>query len=781
MKRVGRKLKPQVQVSPSEAPQSQYSGSPAPQVSQASLYRQMFENNRTVELVINAATGKIVDANPAAAGFYGYTRETLQELSIAELAVMPDGQPLSPNELQVACCEGELQSYHRLASGDIRTVEVVTSYLSHEGQRLLYCIVSDMTERLQAAAALRFYHQQETFIDSISQRVRQSLNLQEVLQRAVSEVYRFLKVDRVMIYRYDVSGRCGAVVAEIGHPQYPSLEGWRVCITSSETGKSWQPTAEVEAIADISQAPLDPSLVELLQAFGTKAQMSIPIRQNEHIWGLLIAHQCEHHRQWQTWEIDLMKRLETQLGVAIQQAELYQQVQRLNADLESNAQERTAQLEQALDLEAVLKRITDKVRDSLDETQILQTMVNEIGSVLQVQCCDTSIYNHDRTAATILNEYAQPGFLSQEGKVLPFSEQPEIYQQLLRGYHFAFCHLHKPGLRGDAAIFVCPIFDEQSVLGDIRLFRTTGATFNHLEERLVQQVANQCAIAIRQSRLYQAAQAQVEELERLNQLKDDFLSTVSHELRTPLSSIKLATQLLTISLQQLGLPLTDETPPDPAVKKVQQCLSILEMECNREVQLISDMLTLLHLEAGTQPFVPSVVDLNHWLPQVVETFEDQASQRQQLLQVDIAPPLPTTVTDLFMFDHVIGELLTNACKFTPAGETVTLSATVVPLEPKTSERSPTGHNSDRLPAATDAAIQITITNTGVEIPPSEQNKVFQQFYRIPSNDPWKHGGTGLGLALVKRMTERLEGSIRVESANSQTSFILKLPVRPTIS
>lgn len=781
MKRVGKKLKPKIEVSPLEASQWHCSGSSPPPASQADLYRQMFENNRSVELVINAASGRIVDANPAAARFYGYSRDALQQLTIAELVVMPDGQPPPSNILQALCCEGEFQFHHRLASGEIRTVKVTASYLNQAGQVLLYCIVSDMTEQMQAAAALRFYHQQEAFIDSISQRVRQSLNLQEVLQRAVSEVHRFLNVDRVMIYRYDASGRCGAVVAEICHPQYPSLEGWRVCIASSETENHAQPGAEVEAIADITQSSLDSNLIELLQAFSIKAQISIPIRQNDHIWGLLIAHQCEHSRQWQTWEIDVMKRLETQLGVAIQQAELYQQVQRLNADLESNAQERTAQLQQALELEAVLKRITDKVRDSLDETQILQTMVNEIGSVLHVQSCDTSIYNHDRTAATILNEYAQPGFLPQEGKVLPFSEQPEIYQQLLWGYHFAFCHINKLGLRDDAAIFVCPIFDEQNVLGDIRLFRKTGATFNHLEERLVQQVANQCAIAIRQSRLYQAAQAQVEELERLNRLKDDFLSTVSHELRTPLSSIKLATQLLTISLKQLGLPLTDETPQAPAAKKVQQCLNILEMECNREVQLISDMLTLLHLEAGTQPFVPSVVDLNHWLPQVVETFEDQANQHQQLLQVDIAPPLPTTVTDLFMFDHVIGELLTNACKFTPAGETITLSATVVPFEPKTTERSPTANNSDRLLSATESAIQITITNTGVEIAPSEQNKVFQQFYRIPSNDPWKHGGTGLGLALVKRMTERLEGAIRVESANSQTSFILTLPVRPTPS
>ena len=86
------------------------------------------------------------------------------------------------------------------------------------------------------------------------------------------------------------------------------------------------------------------------------------------------------------------------------------------------------------------------------------------------------------------------------------------------------------------------------------------AYFEELEIRLVQQVSNQCAIALRQSRLYQAAQAQVEELERLNQLKDDFLSTVSHELRTPMANIKMATQMLEITLKPLGV-FDSETSP----------------------------------------------------------------------------------------------------------------------------------------------------------------------------------------------------------------------------
>nr|WP_277874846.1 histidine kinase dimerization/phospho-acceptor domain-containing protein [Leptolyngbya sp. FACHB-16] len=99
----------------------------------------------------------------------------------------------------------------------------------------------------------------------------------------------------------------------------------------------------------------------------------------------------------------------------------------------------------------------------------------------------------------------------------------------------------------------CPIINDHSVIGDLWLYKAGEQCFEELEIRLVQQVANQCAIAVRQARLYQAAQLQVEELGRLNQLKDDFLSTVSHELRTPISNIKMATHMLEFILKPLGL------------------------------------------------------------------------------------------------------------------------------------------------------------------------------------------------------------------------------------
>jgi signal transduction histidine kinase len=78
-------------------------------------------------------------------------------------------------------------------------------------------------------------------------------------------------------------------------------------------------------------------------------------------------------------------------------------------------------------------------------------------------------------------------------------------------------------------------------------------------------------------------------------------------------------------------------------------------------------------------------------------------------------------------------------------------------------------------SALEGCLRLSVSNSGIEIPVEEYHRIFDKFYRIPSSDPWKHGGTGLGLALVKGLVERLQGTITVESAEGQTTFTVELP------
>jgi signal transduction histidine kinase len=103
--------------------------------------------------------------------------------------------------------------------------------------------------------------------------------------------------------------------------------------------------------------------------------------------------------------------------------------------------------------------------------------------------------------------------------------------------------------------------------------------------------------------------------------------------------------------------------------------------------------------------------------------------------------------------RILTELLKNACKYTPLGEQITVTA-----------------------CAKAETIQISVTNSGIEIPASELPHVFEKFYRVPSADPWKQGGTGLGLSLAKKRTEYLGGRIWVESASGRTCFTVELAI-----
>ncbi|HEY9847427.1 MAG TPA: GAF domain-containing sensor histidine kinase, partial [Candidatus Caenarcaniphilales bacterium] len=294
-----------------------------------------------------------------------------------------------------------------------------------------------------------------------------------------------------------------------------------------------------------------------------------------------------------------------------------QQVEQALRDSEERYRLRTAQLQQAIDFEAMLKRITDKVRDSLDESQILQTAMQELALVLGVNSCNAALYELEQGTSTVCYEYAT-SIPASQGRVAQMADFPEIYRQLLQGQYFQFCSLLDNPARGQVAMLACPVFDDQGALGDLWLINQKSYVFNSLEIRLVQQVANQCAIAIRQARLYQAAQTQVEELEKLNRLKDDFLSTVSHELRTPMANIKMAIHML-------------KTTPVP--ERRERYLEILQVECARETELINNLLDLQRLEAASYPIQLETVHLQAWLPSIIEAFRPRIAQHKQILRV----------------------------------------------------------------------------------------------------------------------------------------------------
>ena len=415
--------------------------------------------------------------------------------------------------------------------------------------------------------------------------------------------------------------------------------------------------------------------------------------------------------------------------------------------LELQAQKRTAQLRQALNYKSLEEYIPQKIDKNSDERQIWQTATRGLAQILKVNHCQIELYDSNKTTATIVYEYTTTSPLEQ-GIVRKIDDFPELYEQLLNmqllqfGERIPFFSSQSHQMTRLA----CPIYNEQDILGNLWLIRPKNKMFHEWEIQLVKQVASQCANAFYQTRFYQQARKQIQELEELNQQKDNFFKAISHELRGHATSIQLAAQTLENLLEkEVGIK------QDSILPKV---FHIFQRACQRQTQLVNDLLTLCHIDDYQKSLLPRWIDLSTWIPPLVEPFIERVYTQQQKLTVDIAANTPPLKIDSLTLERIVVELMNNACKYTPQGETINISVTTI-----------------------EDMIQLSVSNTGVEIPLSEQKRIFEQFYRLPSNDFWAMGGTGLGLSLIQKLAQVLGISIQLKSQKKKTTFTLLIPVQ----
>ena len=594
-----------------------------------------------------------------------------------------------------------------------------------------------------------FSQDQQDLVAAIALRIRQSLDLAVILDRTVTEVRQFLKVDRVLIYRFEPDLSGVIAVESVEKPDWSIINRKIQDPCFKEKHLDGYKQGKVHAVDNVETSKLAPCYKQTLREIEVRANLAVGIVANQKTWGLLIAHCCSFPRQWQPSEIELLGQLATQVGIAVQQAELYDRVQSLNSYLEQKVKQRTSELQDSFKFETLTRKVTEKMRDTLDEPQILQTVAQEIGHILNIERCKIEFYNSNRTEATVAYEYTTkpPNCQGVTRRVADFAE---IYDRSIQKQSLQFVEKvpELSPIGTQATRLVCPIFDDRGVIGNLWLLRPREEFFTASEIVLVEQIANQCAIAIRQARLYQQSQTQVRELKRLNLLKDDFLKTISHELRTPMSSILLASETLEMLLErEIG------SKKSANFNKV---LKIFRSACDRQNQLVNDLLTLCYIDAKKEVMTMQWIDLEVWLPEIIQPFYERTDNQEQTLIIEIEPDLPQLMSDITTVERIVTELLNNACKYTPAGETISVVAASV---------------ADK--------IEITVSNTGTEIPADEQQRVFDKFYRIPNRDPWSFGGTGIGLALVKNLVELVGGAIDLKSQSGKTAFTLHLPYEGT--
>jgi NO-binding membrane sensor protein with MHYT domain/signal transduction histidine kinase len=235
----------------------------------------------------------------------------------------------------------------------------------------IICTFSEISElkhtenRLkQSEAQFRELAQQEEILNHLSSKIRQSLDLQIILQTTVSEVRQFFATDRALVYQFNPEFRGQVVLEDLAEPWCSVLgQGTDDCFSADCL--AYYQRGGIRAIHNILEAGLHPDHLAFLQGLQVKANLIVSILVHNQLWGLLILHQCSGPRVWQEKEGNLLARLAIQLGIAIQQADLYGQA-------EQNALQAQAQAQELQSSKAQLQQQKQTLQKTLDDRQKLE-------------------------------------------------------------------------------------------------------------------------------------------------------------------------------------------------------------------------------------------------------------------------------------------------------------------------------------------------------------------------------------------------------------------------
>ncbi|MBF2063122.1 MAG: PAS domain S-box protein [Calothrix sp. C42_A2020_038] len=350
----------------------------------------------------------------------------------------------------------------------------------------------DITDIKQKEEELRRQNLRSQLFAEVTLKIRQSLQIEDILQTTVTEVQRILQADRVLIFGLNPDGS-GRVVQESVFP------GWQVTLGQDIYDPCFQEVyldkyreGQITAINDVYDGSILPCYVEFLQQFSVKANLVVPIFVRKNLWGLLIAHQCSGARYWTNFELTLLKHLADQIGIALSQAQLLEQ--------------EMIQRQELLHSQLELRAMSNALESAVEGISQLDTQ----GNYVKVNPAYASMIGY------------QPEELI--GSNWQFSIHPEDREKVSAAYQRMLVNgkveIEARAIRKDGSIF-----DKQVVM--VKAFNPQQQFIGHY-----------CFMK------------DISDRREVERLKDEFVSVVSHELRTPLTSISGALDLLASGILQ---------------------------------------------------------------------------------------------------------------------------------------------------------------------------------------------------------------------------------------
>ncbi|MBD2462947.1 PAS domain S-box protein [Oscillatoria sp. FACHB-1407] len=337
-------------------------------------FSKAFRSSPNPMTIATLQEGRFIEVNDSYVETSGYSREESLGRTSRDLQIWVN-QRDRETVVKLLTEHGSVRGLEfpfRIKSGDIRVGLFSAEIIQIGDEMCLIDSIIDITERKRS-------EERDRLLAEIALRIRQSLNLQQIFNTTVAEVRQFLQADRVFIGQFDAAGN-GQIVSESGNPAFPSVSDWVIDQTAYEEMKTVYQQGSL-IINDVNQIDLPPRAKTAFERYQTRATLGIPIVSEGRLFGALVAHQCEAPREWHAFEVNLMEQLATQVAIAVQQAQLYNQVQTLNAGLERQVAERTAQLQQKMEELQDLNDLKDEFLNAFSHD--LKTPVMGISLVLK--------------------------------------------------------------------------------------------------------------------------------------------------------------------------------------------------------------------------------------------------------------------------------------------------------------------------------------------------------------------------------------------------------------
>lgn len=666
-------------------------------------FRQLAENIEAVFWMRDGQKHRVIYVSPAYEKIWQQSCESLyQNFSNWIDSIYSDDRPRVKSSALDLATVGHYDQEYRILRPDGSTRWIrdrAFSIRDDQGNLLRIAgLAEDITDRKLTEIALQQQTGKEALRWKITQAIRQSLDLNAILSTTVDQVRQTLQVDRVAVYRF-LPDWSGHFIAESVGPEWvklvePEVEKvWEDTYLQETAGGRFQ-NHEWFVISDIHGADLQPCHIELLEQFQARAYAVVPIFSGTTLWGLLAIYQNTAPRSWQTWELELVEQIASQVAIALQQADLYRQLQ--------------VELQERQQASATIREAERRWRSLLTNVQLLVVGLDQTGRI-----------NYVNPFFLTLTGYSETEVLGKDWFttfVPPARQQPmqslfsEVIEQNAHPYYQNFI-LTRTGEERFIAWNNTRLQDSQgNVTGTISIGEDITAR------------------------------------QKVEKLKNEFISIVSHELRTPLTSIR----------GSLGLLATGVMDDEPTEMK--RMIEIAAIDTERLVRLVNDVLDLEKLESGKISLMRKYCDAAELMQRSLEVM--QASAQEAGIQLVLHPLSVPIWVEADRIIQTLTNLLSNAIRFSPAGSTVTLTAAVPPASP--------------------AYLLFSVQDQGRGIPADKLESIFGRFQQVDASDSRDKNGTGLGLAICKSIVEQHGGEIWTESHWGEGStFFFTLPLMAT--